>query len=98
VGYSDSSKAYKVYIPSHQRIETSRDVTFDEDTIFNRSRQRHTNEVHDEDPAAPGIANVEGGVDRLFSTGVNSCIMKYYLCRRQLWFYWVSDTPTLKFL
>jgi hypothetical protein len=23
-------------------------------------------------------------VDRLFSTGVNSCIMKYYLCRRQV--------------
>jgi hypothetical protein len=61
MGYSESSKAYKVYIPSHQRIETSRDVTFDEDTIFNRSRQRHTNEVHDEDPAAPRIANVEGG-------------------------------------
>jgi hypothetical protein len=37
-------------------------------------------------------------VDRLFSTGVNSCIMKIHLCRRQSWFYWVSNTPALKFL
>jgi hypothetical protein len=50
----------KVYIPGHRRIETSRDVTFDEDTTFNRSRQSHSDEVHDEDPVAPRIADAEG--------------------------------------
>ena len=38
VGYSESSKAYRVYIPGFKQIETSRDVTFDEDTAFSRSR------------------------------------------------------------
>jgi hypothetical protein len=38
VGYSETSKAYRVYIPGHQQIETSRDVTFDEDATFSRSR------------------------------------------------------------
>jgi hypothetical protein len=29
VGYSETSKAYRVYIPGHHQIETSRDATFD---------------------------------------------------------------------
>ena len=37
VGYSDSSKAYRVYIPDYKMIEISRDVTFDKDTTFSRS-------------------------------------------------------------
>jgi len=37
VGYSDSSKAYRVYIPGYKMIEISRDVTFDKDTTFSRS-------------------------------------------------------------
>jgi hypothetical protein len=39
VGYSETSKSYRVYIPGHQHIETSKDVTFDEDATFSRSRQ-----------------------------------------------------------
>ena len=31
VGYSETSKAFKIYIPSFKQIETSEDVTFDED-------------------------------------------------------------------
>ena len=38
VGYSESSKAYRVYIPGFKQIETSRDVTFDEDIAFSRLR------------------------------------------------------------
>ena len=38
VGYSETSKAYRVYIPGHCQIETSRDVTFDEDASFSKSR------------------------------------------------------------
>jgi hypothetical protein len=41
------------YIPGHRRIKASRVVTFDEDTIFNRSRQSHSNEFHGEDHVAP---------------------------------------------
>ena len=53
VGYNESSKAYRVYIPGFKQIETSRDVTFNEDTTFIRSRLNHADEVHDEDPEAP---------------------------------------------
>jgi hypothetical protein len=31
VGYSDNSKAYRIYIPRHRQIEISRDVTFYEE-------------------------------------------------------------------
>ena len=37
VGYSEISKAYRVYIPSRRRIIVSRDVQFDEDRAFRRS-------------------------------------------------------------
>jgi hypothetical protein len=63
VGYSETSKAYRVYIPGHRQIEISRDVTFDEDATFNRSRQNHIDEVHDEEPKAPRIIETEGGSD-----------------------------------
>ena len=33
VGYSDESKAYRVWIPGQSRVITSRDVTFDEEKI-----------------------------------------------------------------
>ena len=53
VGYSESSKAFRVYIPGFKQIETSRDVTFDEDTAFSRSRSNHVEEVLDKEPEAP---------------------------------------------
>ena len=53
VGYSESLKAYRVYIPSFRQIETRRDVTFDEDTTFSRSRLNRVDEIHDEDLEAP---------------------------------------------
>ena len=31
VGYSEQSKAYRIYIPGYRQIELSRDVGFDED-------------------------------------------------------------------
>ena len=30
IGYSESSKAHKIYAPGQQKVEISRDVTFDE--------------------------------------------------------------------
>ena len=44
------------YILGYNQIETSKDVTFDEDTTFSRSRQIRFEEVH-EDPEAPRVTN-----------------------------------------
>ena len=40
VGYSESSKAYRIYFPGFKNIDISRDVTFDEDSAYNKSRKR----------------------------------------------------------
>ena len=39
VGYSETSKAYWIYIPGQRYIEVSRDVTFHEEVAFHRSRE-----------------------------------------------------------
>jgi hypothetical protein len=44
IGYSETSKAYRIYIPGQRQIEISRDVTFDEDEAFRRSRESHIDE------------------------------------------------------
>ena len=38
VGYSEFAKAYRIYIPGQRKIELSRDVTFEEDIAYWRSR------------------------------------------------------------
>jgi hypothetical protein len=48
-GYSETLKVYKVYILGYKHIEISRDVTFNEDASFSRSRQNHTYDIHDEE-------------------------------------------------
>jgi hypothetical protein len=37
VGYSESSKDYRIYIPEQHNIEVSRDVTFNENMAFKKS-------------------------------------------------------------
>jgi hypothetical protein len=39
VGYNETSKAYRIYIPGQRHIEVSRDVRFEEDLAFRRSRE-----------------------------------------------------------
>ena len=39
VGYSESSKAYIIYFLGYKKIDISRDVTFDEDTTYNKSKK-----------------------------------------------------------
>ena len=40
VGYSESSKAYKIiYFPGFKNIDISRDMTFNEDSAYNKSRK-----------------------------------------------------------
>jgi hypothetical protein len=42
VGYSESSKAYRIYIPGQRRIEISIDITFEEEVAFQKSREAQT--------------------------------------------------------
>jgi hypothetical protein len=56
VGYCEVSKAFRIYIPGHHHIEISRDVTFDEDAALKKSRRCHLEEVYEEEPVIPRIA------------------------------------------
>ena len=53
MGYSKSSKAYIIYFPGYKNIDISRDVTFDEDTAYNKSRKIPAEEP--EETEAPRI-------------------------------------------
>jgi hypothetical protein len=44
VGYSDSSKAYRIYIPEQHKIKVSRDVTFNERMAFMKSIEENIEE------------------------------------------------------
>ena len=55
VGYSDQSKAYRVYILGHRQIEINIDVIFDEDVDFSKSKNNHTNEDRGEEHEVPRI-------------------------------------------
>ena len=44
MGYSESLKGYRIYFPGYKKIDISRDVTFDEDSAYNKSRKRPTKE------------------------------------------------------
>ena len=39
VGYSESVKAYRIYIPDQRKMELSRAVTFEEDVAYQRLRR-----------------------------------------------------------
>jgi hypothetical protein len=56
VGYCEVSKAFRIYIPGYHHIEISRDVTFDEDAALKRSRKCQLEEVYEEEPVAPRVA------------------------------------------
>ena len=47
VWYSETSKAYKIYIPCQRSIEISRDIIFDEDASFRKSRDVDVDEEHE---------------------------------------------------
>jgi hypothetical protein len=56
VGYCEVSKAFRIYIPGHRHIDISRDVTFDEDETLMKSRKCHLEEVYEEKPVIPRVA------------------------------------------
>ena len=55
VGYSESSKAYRIYVPGQRYIEVSRDVIFHEEVVFRQLKEllKDTKESHSEIPDSP---------------------------------------------
>jgi hypothetical protein len=56
VGYCEVSKASKIYILGHRHIEINRDVTFDEDSALKKLRKCQLEEVYEEEPIIPRVA------------------------------------------
>ena len=52
VGYSESSKAYRIYFPGQRQIEVSRDLTFEEEVAYRRSSGSHA-ETDSEEQESP---------------------------------------------
>jgi hypothetical protein len=50
MGYSDSSKAYRIYILEQHKIKVSRDVTFNEEMAFRKSIEEIIEEEEFEEP------------------------------------------------
>jgi hypothetical protein len=50
VGYNESFKAYKIYIPEQHKVEVSRDVTFNEKMAFKKSIEETIEEEEYEEP------------------------------------------------
>jgi hypothetical protein len=69
VGYCEVSKAFKIYILGHHHIEISRDVTFDEEATLKKSRRCQLEEVYEEEPVNPRIAESVREVPRAAEPG-----------------------------
>jgi hypothetical protein len=59
VGYSESSKAYRIYIPGQRQIEVSRDVIFEEEIDFQRLRESHMEIDSESKPSPPSTVQRE---------------------------------------
>jgi hypothetical protein len=57
VGYSDSSKAYRIYIPEQHKIEVSRDIMLNEMMAFRKSIEEIIEEEELEEPNEENIVN-----------------------------------------
>ena len=57
VGYSDTTKAYRIYFPRFKKIDINRDVTFDEDSTYFISRRISIQEV--EEPEEMRVQDME---------------------------------------
>jgi hypothetical protein len=56
VGYYEVSKAFRVYTPGYHHIEINKDVTFDEDATLKKSGICQLEEVYEEEPVDPRVA------------------------------------------
>ena len=57
VGYSESSKDQRIYFPGFKKIDISKNVKFDEDSAYNKSKKRLAEEP--EVAEAPRIHDIE---------------------------------------
>ena len=64
VGYSASSKAYKIYIKEDYQIEVSRDVVFDENIAYKKSKDVPVDFDEEEVPIFEDISKDNGGQER----------------------------------
>ena len=55
MGYSESSKDYRIYFPGDKKIDISRDVTFDEGIAYSKSRKKPAEEPEEVEAEAPRI-------------------------------------------
>jgi hypothetical protein len=84
MGYCEVSKAFMIYIPGHHHIEISRDVTFDEYAVLKKSRICQVEEVYEEEPVIPRIAESVREVPRAAElvrevvTSANEEILEYH--------------------
>ena len=85
MGYSEILKAYRIYFLGFKKIDISRDVTFDEETTYNKSRKKPTEES--EETEAPRIhssqniwlSNIHSHSERQ-EDKVRSFRMEGYIC------------------
>ena len=56
MGYSESSKASRIYFLGFKKIDISRDVTFEKDSAYNKSRKRPAEDP--EESEAPRIHDI----------------------------------------
>ena len=66
VGYSKRLKDYRIYFLGFKNIDISRDVTFDEDLAYNKSRKRPAKEIE------------ETEVPKIHDTNMNKEIQEEY--------------------
>ena len=62
VSYSESSKAYRIYIPGKRQIEVSRDVTFHEEAAFRKSKELSLDS--DSKPTSPKVGSPSSSSER----------------------------------
>ena len=55
VRYNDQSKSYRVDIPGCCHIEISKDVIFDEDATFRKSRKKYVDEYQEQEHDVPRV-------------------------------------------
>jgi hypothetical protein len=54
VGYNETSKAYRIYVPGERHIEVSKDVSFHEEVVFKCSKELQL-DIEMEEPKASQV-------------------------------------------
>ena len=47
VGYIESYKSYRIYFVGFKKIDISRDMTFDKESYYNKSKKRHVEDLEE---------------------------------------------------